>query len=237
MKHLILTRFNVSCGFGSCYKDDDWLRERVRLFYKFCLPSVEFQVNQNFTWYLFVDSSSPNWLREEFDCISARYNNVKWIFSPDQRDARDRVIASIKREDFPLLTTRLDSDDVIFPHFTKVLQQKYFGLQPLVLDFPYGYVLHLCDNKVRELRVRCNQFASHAESNFPIKTVLRCKHKKLGRYYPSRFVSTKPMWCHIIHEKNYSKKVRETEKWRSLDEFPRLLNFLRKLSGGIFNSK
>lgn len=232
MNHLILTRFNILCSRGVAYKDESWLRERVRLFYKFCLPSVERQVNQNFRWLLFVDSESPSWLCEEFDQISARYKNVEWIFSSNYTEARNGVKNSVRREDFPLLTTRLDNDDIIFPNFTEVVQQHTnqwcTDLQPLIISFPYGYTFWVRHNKFKRLRVLGNQFISYVEHNFPVKTVLRSKHRNIVRFNLTRSISVKPMWCHIWHEGNYShtQKDHKKDNWVPLNQSPELLNLV-----------
>jgi len=49
----LLTRFNVA----KC--DEDWLDIRLKLFEKFCVPSVLNQVYKDFTWLIFFDPRTP----------------------------------------------------------------------------------------------------------------------------------------------------------------------------------
>ncbi len=63
-RHFIITRFNIRVGKlgtdknGNLTRTDVWLKNRIDLFEKYCLPSVVGQTNKNFTWMVLFDKIS-----------------------------------------------------------------------------------------------------------------------------------------------------------------------------------
>ena len=64
MEHFLLTRFNVRLA-DRPPASDQWLRDRLRLFTTFTVPSVQSQTCTEFRWLALCDEASPAWLREE----------------------------------------------------------------------------------------------------------------------------------------------------------------------------
>jgi hypothetical protein len=64
--HALLTRFNLpSKGNESLIRaQENWLRNRVALFERYCLPSVAAQSCRGFVWIIYFDPLSPQWLHE-----------------------------------------------------------------------------------------------------------------------------------------------------------------------------
>src|SRR4051794_13915942 len=74
---VILTRFNLpSRGVeGIIRAQPDWLRNRWRLFERYCAPSIEHQADSNFSWIVYLDPMSPSWLVDAM----TRYEAVKLL--------------------------------------------------------------------------------------------------------------------------------------------------------------
>lgn len=75
-KHFIFTRFNEGwldndrlTQSGKPVNTDVWLKERCKLFEKFCLPSMMYQSNQNFTWLILFDKRTPEDILLKYDKI------------------------------------------------------------------------------------------------------------------------------------------------------------------------
>ena len=63
-RHFIITRFNVRVGKpqndknGNHTNTDVWLKNRIDLFEKYCLPSIVGQTSKNFIWLVLFDKKS-----------------------------------------------------------------------------------------------------------------------------------------------------------------------------------
>ena len=64
LDHVLLTRFNLpSKGHESLVRaQENWLKNRVMLFERYCLPSVLAQTCRSFSWIIYFDPESPVWL-------------------------------------------------------------------------------------------------------------------------------------------------------------------------------
>lgn len=56
--HFILTRFNVRVPGWARQTDDDWLRNRISLFERYCVTSVANKTSKEFRWLVFFDVST-----------------------------------------------------------------------------------------------------------------------------------------------------------------------------------
>ncbi len=238
MKHFILTPFNIQVR-PPLNKglDEAWLRHRIRLFRKFCLPSVVRQTCQAFEWLLFLHPDSPKWLCDELDglredCPNMRMHPVDSIGHPVVgsigRDAIPYIQSLVSAEDLPLITTRLDNDDVILCHFVELVQQAAVDYEG-VLVFPRGFCFRASDNKVSTQNDRYNQFISYVEVRTPLKTVRQASHCIVARRGPLKVVSRARMFCWVWHERNATKSkpkrkasVVRGRKWKPARSVPAL---------------
>src|SRR4051812_14454073 len=126
LDHVLLTRFNLpSAGHeGLVRAKENWLRDRVALFERYCLPSVRAQTCQDFTWIVYFDPQSPQWLRDW-----AGEHQDSGDFHVVYRDEVPRaVLLDDIRAALPgaprgtLLTTNLDNDDSVARDFVARLQ-------------------------------------------------------------------------------------------------------------------
>lgn len=139
-KIYIITRFNAPCfptrkDLAERRLNDDWLRERVRLFKQYCYPSVMAQRNlpreyiYDFNWIIWCHPESPNWLRNTLP---------KWCIYADSYYDQIDTTADI------LVTVRLDNDDMIHKDFIKTIHEhipvfEASGLPRQVYSFTKGY--------------------------------------------------------------------------------------------------
>jgi putative rhamnosyltransferase len=93
--HVLLTRFNLpSAGHESLVRArENWLRDRVALFDRYCLPSVRAQSCPDFSWLIYFDPESPGWLRDW-----VRSHEGRGSFSPVFRESvsREQLLADIR---------------------------------------------------------------------------------------------------------------------------------------------
>ena len=119
--HVLLTRFNLpSVGAESYIRAaEGWLRERVELFERYCLPSVRNQtMTERLAWLVYLDPESPTWLKAKAE---------KWAASsplePTYRTEvpRETLVADLRRVTHGsgrmLVTTNLDNDDGLAADF------------------------------------------------------------------------------------------------------------------------
>ncbi|MCU1424755.1 MAG: hypothetical protein JWM51_1046, partial [Microbacteriaceae bacterium] len=67
--HVLLTRFNLpSAGVESLIRaQEGWLRTRVELFERYCVPSVLAQTSSSYRWLIYFDPESPQWLKDRVE--------------------------------------------------------------------------------------------------------------------------------------------------------------------------
>lgn len=143
--HLLITRFNLKWGYepvDSKYSDD-WMRERIALFERYTLPSVQRQTNDDFRWIILLDEERCRRFPGIVELIE-RSGYVP-MFCEHLRFAvpqiRDYVSALGDVEH--VATSRLDSDDVLHPDYIADLKAQFRrSSEPRYLvDFPFVAVM------------------------------------------------------------------------------------------------
>jgi glycosyltransferase involved in cell wall biosynthesis len=214
MKHIILTRFNVVMpGWNSQVNlEPSWLNERIKLFEEICLPSVAAQTNQNFEWLVFFDSKTP-------DAYISKINKLleKFRFQPIYIDVFDikairNNVFKYSTEDSMLLTSRLDSDDVLAIDYVKVLQSISDGItDKRIINFDNGAILFSKGNShsLYQYEDMSNPFTSLLEPfEDGFSTILALKHTELHTFAEVVHIKGKPMWLQLVHGGNVSNRVR-----------------------------
>ena len=207
--HVLLTRFNLpSVGVESIIRArEGWLRDRVALFERYCLPSVRGQTNQQFHWLVYLDPESPAWLKDRIARLSA-----DGTFTPLFRTSVSRKelvsdvhsVSGAHRSE--LLTTNLDNDDALANNFVERLQ----GADPP----DEATAIYLCDgllksgNRVFRRTDRRNAFCSVREPWEDPVTCWADWHNLLGERMAVLEVEGEPAWLQVIHDFNVSNRVR-----------------------------
>ncbi|AXJ09295.1 glycosyltransferase [Arthrobacter sp. PM3] len=207
--HVILTRFNLpSEGAESTVRaKEGWLRTRVELFERYCLPSVENQTVRSFNWVIYFDPQSPEWLKARIDKLSRGS-----VFTPIYRarvsqaelvtDLRAVTGAKAPR----LLTTNLDNDDGLASDFVARLQQVPVGEQRAAIYLVHGLIRSGTGLYLRT--DRANAFCSVQEDWHSAQTCWADWHNLLGRTMNVIEIGGDPAWLQVIHGTNVSNRIR-----------------------------
>lgn len=207
--HVILTRFNLpSQGAESLIRaQDGWLLERVDLFERFTVPSIEAQTVTHFRWIVYFDPESPAWLLErlssyvESGLFSALYReSVTW--QDVVVDARELTGGAADL----LITTNLDNDDALATDFVERVQREAAKGWRGALYMSTGLILHGNRTYLRE--DRDNAFCCAIEPWADAQTAWRDWHVMLGRHMKVRSIQGAPAWLQVIHGRNVSNRPR-----------------------------
>ena len=167
MKHFILTIFNEIFPDIDSYGlqdnnlgiNDDWLRQRLDVFFRITDKSIRLQTNKNFVWLVKCSYKTPQWARQELSksCAILDYSEPLWRVLNEQRLYEsvyehkinsNRVLSkyafqkSIKLEittPEEVITTRLDSDDGLASDYVNLVQQR--AKLGRFIDFCNGLIL------------------------------------------------------------------------------------------------
>lgn len=206
--HVILTRFNLpSKGPESFIRArEGWLVDRVKLFEQYCLPSVRMQTSSNFSWIIYFDPESPDWLREKI-----QEWNQNPLFSAIYREevSRDELLTDIRSTTGAsrqrLLTTNLDNDDGLSRDFVERLQSVEAPPRRLAIYLSHGLIKS--GNALYWLRDRENAFCSVLENWDDPVTCWVDWHNRLADHMSTTEVTDGPAWLQVIHERNVSNRV------------------------------
>ena len=207
--HVILTRFNLpTAGVESLIRaKEGWLRDRQILFEKYCLPSVKLQTNQNFSWIIYFDTQSPDWLKKRVSELSA-----SGIFIPIYRDevSPEDLISDVRSTRSPgtniLLTTNLDNDDGLSIDFIERLQASIVDETRTAVYIPVGLIQHDANLYLRH--DPDNAFCSVSEGWTDPKTCWVDWHNLLHEHMQVKELAGGPGWLQVIHAGNVSNRVR-----------------------------
>ena len=231
LDHILLTRFNLpSRGHESLVRaQEHWLKNRVVLFERYCLPSVMAQTCQNFSWIIYFDPQSPAWL---LDWVQG--HEQQGHFSPYFREevAGKDLLSDIRavagdRHGTDLLTTNLDNDDGLAIDFVTRLQgTARIGDRTAVY---IGDGLIRGGDALLYKRVDPhNAFCSVRESWDAPVTCWIDWHNLLPDQMPAVVLRGSPGWLQVVHGANVSNRVhgRLTYPTQYRAAFPGLLDDL-----------
>lgn len=150
MKHFLITRFNIVQDWyktanrnNTPIQTNDWLIERFRLFETYCLPSVVHQSNLNFTWFVLFNSETPEFFKQKIAGYATKYSIFTPLFlEPYGNEAvlLEKTITSLAGNVQHVITTRLDSDDMIREDYIQMIQEMYDPKQKDVfLNYGSGF--------------------------------------------------------------------------------------------------
>ncbi len=177
-EHFILTRFDYPADYPH-------LQQRIELFQRYTLPSIERQSCQNFTW--IIRTKSP-----EVASLITHLPNAK-----TQSDFQ------VRPQSAWVITTRLDNDDAVSPLFIEQIQQR-FQERELVIDSK-GYRIDHERNSCGKFdyydKVRCSPFASLIEQSTGIRGIYHVMHGELGKHHDVEIIADH-LWAQVIHKTN-----------------------------------
>ena len=193
-KHIILTRFNLGLYTDNPYKienPDKWMDTRIKLFESTAFPSIMKQTNRNFTWLMAFDLNTP----ERFTRLYDYCDKIEVCFEQPHLFLRNQ-----EPEAEWLITTRLDNDDIIEPHFIDEIQRQ-FRAETEIIDVDYIKT---------DFRFKAPSFRKRPNSPFlsliekwekNIITAMGYPHSTMPDYFPARKID-KVLAKMVIHENN-----------------------------------
>ena len=227
LDHIVVTRFNLpSKGHESLVRArENWLKNRVALFERYCLPSVVAQTSQHFSWIIYFDPQSPPWLLEWI-----REHEQKGYYRPHFREevSRTDLCRDIEEVVGPergteLLTTNLDNDDSLAVDFLARVQSAARVDDRTAIYIGDGLIRR--DNSLYRHLDRFNAFCSVRESWETPVTCWADWHNLLPEQMPAVVLRGDPGWLQVVHGANVSNRVRgrRTNPARHREAFPGLL--------------
>ena len=242
-KHLIFTRFNLQYELDSdLHLQAAWLDERFRLFEQYCLPSIVGQTDLHFTWVILSSNQTPDRYKNRLSSYAECYRNVQIEYCDYYEDVNVLYKAMgdryVEDNDF-LLSTRIDSDDMLAVDFVATLQsyvQSHLSTDA-VLSFPNGVQWFEKDKMAFAVSYSQNHFLSFLEDRHNIRTCLGIDHTKVSEQTLVLLPRT-AMWCEIVHGNNicngYTPAYHYSKCVVKLGSFPILLPEFHALRQYLF---
>ncbi|WP_052207519.1 glycosyltransferase [Sinomonas humi] len=207
--HVVLTRFNLpSPGLEQSIRNrDGWLESRVDLFEKFCLPSVAAQEEKDFSWIVYFDPESPEWLKQRIALWRAA-GILRPCFrasvSPEELIGDLSEVSRARQQG--LVTTNLDNDDALASDFTgrvKRLAERSTGATALYLV--HGLIAR--GGRLYRRTDSANAFCSVVSPWSDPQTCWADWHNLLGTKMPVLIEEGPPAWLQVVHGRNVSNRV------------------------------
>jgi hypothetical protein len=223
-QHLLITRFNLKNPDWKFTKnndtllDDQWMKERIKLFQNYCLPSVVNQTCKDFKWLIFFDNTTDNFFKNEIQNIVQEYNNIMIFYingMPEFNSSILKYVSENTKDKHYLITSRIDNDDCIHRGFIAEIQSLFNQQDFLAIDFTEGYTLQIEPEVILGKKNHIfNPFISLIEKNENPKTVWHYVHNMWKKEQRIIQIDGKRVWMSVIHEKN---KVNEFDGYGNVD--------------------
>jgi len=218
MDAFIITRYNVPSSFAprkDIHLDDDWLDHRFDLFATYCLPSIENQSDQNFSWLIIMDETTRASQRQRVEEITRPLPNVTLVLTatgaPGQweNDVRHEILQRTGSN--RVATSRLDNDDALHTDYIRLIRGYASGLgnesfpAASFLTFAGGYSYRPATGILMKKTYENNPFATKFERRSPGLTTVFCgNHGHLRDLGPFMSLHAIRAWIQVIHDRNVS---------------------------------
>lgn len=254
MKHFLLTRWNLpgSLHYSSLdlVADARWQARRRELFSRYCLPSVARQTARDFTWLFFVYPKILS--KADLEWFRARDERLHVVCVDDPTSSgvpeAQEVVSRLASDEDRVITTRLDSDDVLHRDHLRKVRVDFTG-ERKVVEFSQGYYYDILVDELREVRETHNAFVSVLEPRDGLKTAWAWPHHKIGEENEI-FYLDEAGWIALVHDQNtttylWGDPVAASRKRAVLEEFGvaapsyvssrarRLRGFPRRVARGV----
>jgi hypothetical protein len=228
--HVLLTRFNLPSDSAErvIRAKQGWLQERVELFERYCIPSVQSQTNKDFHWIIYFDPESPSWLK---DLI--RLHQSLGIYRPFFRSSvgRDELLTDIRlaigNPRSEVITSNLDNDDALAVDFTERIRSAGRKGDRTAIYLSTGLIKY--EDRLYIFEDPRNGFCSVRES-WAAPVGCWCDwHNFLSERMPVIEIGEAPGWLQVIHGRNVSNRIRgaRVSPFSYVKRFPGLINDVR----------
>lgn len=209
VNHVLLTRFNLpSPGVQSLIRaKEGWLRERVAIFEKYCYPSVLAQTSHDFTWVIYLDPASPEWLHRRMRTLGeSDFIHPVYRESVSDTELIDDIGAIVGTRGRYLMTTNLDNDDAISVDFMSRLESLAPKPGPVAIYVTNGLIRS--EDAVYRYRYPRNAFNTVCVEWSAATTCWSEWHTDFGDVMPVVQLDGPPGWMQVIHGSNVSNRVK-----------------------------
>jgi Putative rhamnosyl transferase len=207
LTHVLLTKLNLPM------KDDDrhlrasWIIQRLELLERLAAPSVSRQSRPFHYWFLLCAADTASGDKRAIEDVAARTRCAPlWIADSPHQDVPSLILAHIPPTR-RLLTSRLDSDDVLHVDFARTIRQR-------VADGFVGFInpavgLQYAARRLYLWPYLASNFISYVEDlrrESHVRTVLSISHDEIydeGARAVRQIIST-PLWLVVTHDLNTS---------------------------------
>jgi hypothetical protein len=195
------------------YDPEVWLIERVKIFKKYCFPSVVNQSTKDFDWVLYIDFETPNSIKKELIDLFKPYPHfhvLEHVFTDFAiNEFIDKDLRKIFNEPFEfIISTRFDTDDMIHKDFIKQIQIRFDESSYQPLNFNNGYIYNAFSGVTSSISYKSNPFMSLIErvvEGSEIKSIFhRMHHEYIDDKNVTSIKTEYPIWCMTINSFNFS---------------------------------
>ncbi|MCR9014849.1 putative rhamnosyl transferase [Aquiflexum gelatinilyticum] len=240
-RHFVFTRVNLGYKdrIGKIKKDlfneESWLEYRFDIFYNTCLPAMMNQTNQKFAWFIYLDIETPQKFIDAVNNKIEGKSNMKVLlkagsFGSVLQHAKDSIMEYGGENSDYLITTRIDSDDMVHFDYVNEIQKRFKNQNYTSINFNKGLVYDLRLKILGTAINKSNPFISVIEkfdSFESIKTVFHIEHSKfIFEKERIEIKSGERMWAMTIHDLNI-----DTNFYGN----PKLFSFSEKINGFHFS--
>lgn len=206
VKHFLLMRWNLP----GCIRDSSlelvtrprWQVRRRELFERYCLPSVARQTVRDFTWLFFVYPAAMTkadlaWFRAQDERLC-----IVPVEDPESSGVPEACEAVTGRgaDDGWVITTRLDSDDILHPEHLRKVRVSNAG-ERKVVEFEQGFYYDVLRDELRQVRETQNAFVSVLEPVEEVRTAWGWEHHRIGEENEILYIDA-PGWIALVHDQN-----------------------------------
>jgi hypothetical protein len=202
-----LTKFNLPMKGDKRHLDADWIQNRLKLLSRYAGPSVRHQSVPFDHWLLLCDAATGTAEKQSIErtAESLMYVPVWLKDGLAQHELSAAVTEHIASSTTRLITTRLDSDDMLHPDFARLVRSQvrtgFEGfINPLVgLQYVSGRLYlwpYLASNFI--------SYVEPVSDRGECRTVLQISHDEIYSAAPVRQLVSRPLWLVVTHGGNTS---------------------------------
>lgn len=218
--HFLLTRFNVRINTVltnqlekiDITSDNNYLTERFRLFFKYTVPSVLAQSDQDFEWIILFSDNTPEKFKEKASKIKGNGCKVTCLYVSDETDYLDVLNEYLVNKGYQwYITSRVDNDDAIEIDYIRDVKKKILseGKTVKVLSFNNGIQYEERTGFLTRYPFPSNHFTSMLSpwSN-RIDNIISHGHMEIAEEYPVININNSvEMWLEVVHESNVTNRM------------------------------
>lgn len=215
IQHIVETRFSVGLGRRPGGFTRAWCEARLSLLRRFCLPSIAAQSATDFTWLVLCDESTDRGALGELREEERRLAPLRIGMTSAQLTPKALVRSLVNPDTDVLITTQLDSDDLIADRHLEAVQ-KYArpfhrsDHRDLLVNFPRGYRLRSPSMELFEDRMPNSSFHSLFERprRAQVETVMKANHAILRQHHWTHQDESMHAWIVVVHGDNLVNRIR-----------------------------